>query len=163
MPKRRFQRIVRHLGALPSRRVTWALVAVFSIWALLDVFAFKLAGGLAKSSYDAMVRARFYAARADPRIVIIDIDEATLARMAPEFGRWPWPRDTLATVLAHLERQQPAAVVWDVLFSDADRLSPGGDAAFNREFVGIAGRQNSRRAVRGDGARAQHQNLLRFR
>ncbi len=122
---------LRWLGALPSRRVTWALVAVFSIWALLDVFAFKLAGGLAKSSYDAMVRTRFYAARADPRIVIIDIDEATLARMAPEFGRWPWPRDTLATVLAHLERQQPAAVVWDVLFSDADRLSPGGDAAFN--------------------------------
>ena len=119
------------MGGLPARRVTWALVAVFSIWALLDVFAFKLAGGLAKSSYDAMVRGRFYAASPDPRIVIIDIDEATLARMAPEFGRWPWPRDTLATVLVHLERQAPAAIVWDVLFSDADRLSPGGDAAFN--------------------------------
>ena len=122
----------RRLGALPSGRVTWALVAVFSLWALLDVFAFKLSGGLAKSSYDAMVRARFYAASPDPRIVIIDIDEASLARMAPEFGRWPWPRDTLATVLAYLERQQPAAIVWDVLFSDADRLSPGGDAAFNQ-------------------------------
>ena len=33
--------------------------------------------------------------------------------------------------MAHIERQQPAAVVWDILFSDADRLSPGGDAAFN--------------------------------
>ena len=125
------RQITRRLGALPARRVTWALVAVFSVWALLDVFAFKLAGGLTKSSYDAMVRGRFYAASPDPRIVIIDIDEATLARMAPEFGRWPWPRDTLATVLSHLERQQPAAIVWDVLFSDADRLSPGGDAAFN--------------------------------
>jgi adenylate cyclase len=123
--------VMRWLGALPSRRVTWGLVAVFSIWALLDVFAFKLSGGLAKSSYDAMVRSRFYAASPDPRIVIIDIDEVTLARMAPEFGRWPWPRDTLATVLTYLERQQPAAVVWDVLFSDADRLSPGGDAALN--------------------------------
>ena len=125
------RQITRWLGGLPARRVTWALVAVFSVWALLDVFAFKLAGGLTKSSYDAMVRSRFYVASADPRIVIIDIDEATLARMAPEFGRWPWPRDTLATVLVHLERQQPAAIVWDVLFSDADRLSPGGDAAFN--------------------------------
>jgi adenylate cyclase len=125
------RRITRQLGALPARRVTWGLVGVFSLWALLDVFVFKLSGGLAKSSFDAMVRARVHAASPDPRIVIIDIDEATLARMAPEFGRWPWPRDTLATVLAHVERQQPAAVVWDVLFSDADRLNPGGDAAFN--------------------------------
>ena len=129
--QRTVQRITRHLGALPARRVTWGLVGVFSLWALLDVFVFKLSGGLAKSSFDAMVRARVYAASPDPRIVIIDIDEATLARMAPEFGRWPWPRDTLATVLAHLERQQPAAIVWDVVFSDADRLNPGGDAAFN--------------------------------
>ena len=131
IPKGIVQRIARHLGALPARRVTWGLVALFSLWALLDVFVFKLSGGLAKSSFDAMVRARVHAASPDPRIVIIDIDEATLARMAPDFGRWPWPRDTLATVLAYLERQQPAAVVWDVLFSDADRLSPGGDAAFN--------------------------------
>ena len=59
------------------------------------------------------------------------IDEASLARMGKEFGRWPWPRDTLASVLTHIERQQPAAIVWDIVFSDADRLSPGGDAAFN--------------------------------
>ena len=126
-----WKRITRRLGALPAKRVTWGLVLLFSAWALLDVFVFKLSGGLAKPSYDAMVRARVFAARPDPRIVIIDIDEATLSRMAREFGRWPWPRDTLATVLDHVERQQPAAIVWDILFSDADRLSPGGDAAFN--------------------------------
>jgi CHASE2 domain-containing sensor protein len=51
--------------------------------------------------------------------------------MSGEFGRWPWPRDTLATTLDYLERQHPAAIVWDILFADADRLSPGGDAAFN--------------------------------
>ncbi len=126
-----WKRIIRWLGALPAKRVTWGLVLLFSAWALLDVFVFKLSSGLAKPSYDAMVRARVFAARPDPRIVIIDIDEATLSRMAREFGRWPWPRDTLATVLDHVERQQPAAIVWDILFSDADRLSPGGDAAFN--------------------------------
>ncbi len=124
--------ITARIGALPARRVTWGLVVVFSLWVLLDVMVFKLSGGLGNSSFDAMVRARVYAAAPDPRIVIIDIDEASLARMGREFGRWPWPRDTLATVLDHIEKQQPAAVVWDVLFSDADRLSPGGDAAFNQ-------------------------------
>ena len=119
------------IGALPARRVTWGLVAIFSAWVLLDVLVFKFSGGLSQASFDAMVRARIYAAAPDPRIVVIDIDEASLSRMAREFGRWPWPRDTLATVLDHVEKQQPAAVVWDILFSDADRLNPGGDAAFN--------------------------------
>ena len=127
-----WQRLTRRLGSLPASRVTWGLVAMFSVWVLLDVFVLKLTGGLAQSSYDAMVRARVVVAAPDPRIVIIDIDEASLARMGKEFGRWPWPRDTLATVLAHVESQQPAAIVWDILFADADRLSPGGDAAFNQ-------------------------------
>ena len=126
-----WERINSRLGALPARRVTWTLVLVFSVWAVLDVFVFKLSSGLAQSSFDAMVRTRVLVAAPDPRVLIIDIDEASLARMGKEFGRWPWPRDTLATVLNHLERQHPAAVVWDVLFADADRLSPGGDAAFN--------------------------------
>ena len=124
--------ISARLGALPPKRVTWALVAIFSSWVLLDVLHFRLTSGLSKPSFDAMVRARIFAAAPDPRIVIIDIDEASLARMGREFGRWPWPRDTLATVLDFVERQQPAAVVWDILFSDADKLNPGGDAAFNQ-------------------------------
>ncbi len=119
------------IGALPARRVTWCLVIVFSLWVLLDVLMLRVTSGLATSTYDAMVRARLVVAAPDPRIVIVDIDEASLARMSPEFGRWPWPRDTLATVLEHIESQQPAAIVWDILFSDADRISPGGDAAFN--------------------------------
>lgn len=123
--------LARRAGALPARRVTWSLVGLFSVWVLLDVFVLHFTSGIARSSFDAMVRARVIAAAPDPRIVIIDIDEASLARMGKEFGRWPWPRDTLATVLDFIEKQQPAAIAWDVIFSDADRLSPGGDAAFN--------------------------------
>ena len=127
-----WDRLSRRMGALPAKRVTWGLVFVFSVWVVLDVFVFKVTGGLNHSTYDAMVRARVLAPVPDPRIVVVDIDEASLSRMGREFGRWPWPRDTLATVLEHIERQQPAAVVWDMLFSDADRLSPGGDAAFDQ-------------------------------
>lgn len=118
-------------GALPARRVIWGLALLFSVWVMLDVFVLHWSGGIRQASYDAMVRARVVTGSTDPRIVIVDINEASLARMAPEFGRWPWPRDTLATVLDHIEKQQPAAIVWDIVFSDADRISPGGDAAFN--------------------------------
>ena len=126
-----WHRSTQALGALPARRVTWVLAIVFSLWAVADMAYFKVSSGLAQNSYDAMVRARLYAPSADPRVLIIDIDEASLSRMAGEFGRWPWPRDTLATVLDFVEKQAPAAVVWDVLFADPDRLSPGGDKAFD--------------------------------
>jgi CHASE2 domain-containing sensor protein len=79
--------------------------------------------------FDAMMRARFRALQPDPRIVIIDIDERSLALMAPEFGRWPWPRDTLAAVVESVESQQPAALVLDIQLADPDKLQPGGDAA----------------------------------
>ena len=72
---------------------------VFSAWIVIDVVLVGVSGGLAQTTYDNMVRGRVITAPADPRIVIIDIDESALARMATEFGRWPWPRDTLASVL----------------------------------------------------------------
>jgi len=128
---RRVRLGLRPLGAWSSARVLTGLVLSFGVWIVLDASVLHLSSGLSKASHDLMVRKRLWSAPADPRIVIVDIDEASLARMSPEFGRWPWPRDTLATVLDHLERQQVQAVVWDVLFSDPDRLNPGGDAAWD--------------------------------
>ncbi len=126
------RRLLGALAGIPGPRLLAGLVLLFSLWIVADVFVLSVTGGLAQSTYDAMVRYRLLAPPPDPRIVIVDIDESALARMAPEFGRWPWPRDTLATVLDHLESQQPAAIVWDIVFSDADRLSPGGDLAFDQ-------------------------------
>lgn len=125
------RRLLATLASWSDRSIHCVLVLLFSAWVVVDVLFLGVTGGLAQSTYDGMVRGRLMAAAHDPRIVIVDIDEAALARMAPEFGRWPWPRDTLATVLDHVESQQPQAVVWDIIFSDVDRLSPGGDAAFD--------------------------------
>ncbi|MEY4295684.1 MAG: hypothetical protein RLY82_1372 [Pseudomonadota bacterium] len=122
---------VKAFGALPTYSVTWGLVAIFSFWIVLDLTYLKVSSGLSQTTYDAMVKNRFLAAAPDPRLVIVDIDEASLARMAKEFGRWPWSRDTLASVQDFIEREEPAAIVWDIMFADPDRLSPGGDAAFN--------------------------------
>jgi adenylate cyclase len=119
------------VGGLPARRVTWTLTLLFSAWALLDIFSFRISGGMSQATFDAMVRARVVTAAPDPRIVILDIDEPSLSRMGKEFGRWPWPRDTLASTLAWIAKQEPAAVVWDIVFSEADRQNPGADAAFD--------------------------------
>ncbi|MBL8593524.1 MAG: CHASE2 domain-containing protein, partial [Devosia sp.] len=51
---------------------------------------------------------------------VIDIDEAALA----EFGQWPWPRDRLAAITDRLTELGAAAIGFDVLFPEADRMSP---------------------------------------
>lgn len=129
---RMLRKRVERIGAWRERRVRAVLTAIFVAWIILDGHVLHISGGIAHSTYDWMVRHRIHVSPTDPRIVIVDIDEASLAKMSGEFGRWPWPRDTLATVLADIERQQPAAIVWDILFSDPDRLSPGGDSAFDQ-------------------------------
>lgn len=118
-------------GALPAAKVVWSLAIAFSLWVPLDIFVFQFTSGVSHATFDAMVRVRLLVAKPDPRVLIVDIDESSLKRMSNDFGRWPWPRDTLASVLDYLERQQPAAIVWDILFADADRINPGGDAAMD--------------------------------
>ena len=70
-------------------------------------------------SYDARVRLTMPGGK-DPRIVIVDLDEKSLA----EVGRWPWGRDRLAHLVEVLfERQKIAVLGFDVLFAEPDASS----------------------------------------
>jgi len=64
-------------------------------------------------------------------IVIIDIDERSLAIMAEEFGRWPWPRSAMADFLAMLMELEPKAVGVNIMYSDADLNDIEGDQIFD--------------------------------
>ena len=56
----------------------------------------------------------------DPRIVIVDVDEKSLA----EVGRWPWNRAKLAELTTELQdRQKVALLGFDLVFAEADDSS----------------------------------------
>jgi len=57
---------------------------------------------------------------------VIDIDDASLSK----YGQWPWPRTLLATLTDRLNELGAAVVGFDVLFPEADRLSPDNDTSF---------------------------------
>ena len=61
----------------------------------------------------------------DPRIVILDIDEKSLAEKEKGGeGRWPWPRDRLALMLDKLFDHYHIAIVgFDVVFAERDESS----------------------------------------
>jgi adenylate cyclase len=67
----------------------------------------------------------------DPDIVIVDIDEASLAAMQDTAGSWPWPRAVHGELLQGIARQQPRAIVFDIMFSEPDRYRPESDQFFN--------------------------------
>ncbi len=112
------------------------LAALFTLLAVTDTVFFHVTTNMRQAAFDAMVRYRIIAPRPDPDIVIVDINEASLAAMAKDFGRWPWPRQVLGEFLEHVEKQNPKAVVFDILFSDADVYNPDSDAAFNATIAG---------------------------
>lgn len=92
------------------------------------VFALMHAGGILRIGvlqrlddiiYDARLRATM-PQTLDERIVIVDIDEKSLA----EVGRWPWGRNKLADVVSELlDRQKVALLGFDVVFAEADDSS----------------------------------------
>jgi PAS domain S-box-containing protein len=86
--------------------------------------------------------------QASGRVVIVDIDEASLAR----FGRWPWPRDVLALLVRRISDRGAATIALDLMLHGEDggtpsparaRLDPACAAATNDEALAceFSGRQ----------------------
>lgn len=108
------------------------LASVLTLLVLLDAGVFHIGENMRQKAFDIMVQYRLLVPKADKDIVIIDINEASLAAMSKEYGRWPWPRQVFGEFLENIEAQQPKAVVFDILFSDADLSNPPeSDAYFN--------------------------------
>lgn len=58
----------------------------------------------------------------DPRIVILALDEKSLA--TPELGQWPWERDVIAGLVGKLFDKYGVAILgFDVVFAEPDRSS----------------------------------------
>ncbi|MCX7161743.1 MAG: adenylate/guanylate cyclase domain-containing protein [Betaproteobacteria bacterium] len=83
----------------------------------------------------------------DPRFVILDIDEKSLA----EQGRWPWGRDKLATLMHKLFDEYGVKLVgFDVVFAEADDSSglKSLEALAKKELRDVAAFQSTLRELR---------------
>jgi CHASE2 domain-containing sensor protein len=107
------------------------LAGLFSVLIVFDVAFLHLTTEMKQVGFDMMVRYRFVVPKPDRDIVIIDINESSLAEMAKEYGRWPWPRQLMGKFVEQIEKQHPRAVVFDIIYSDPDVYNPRSDAYFN--------------------------------
>ena len=113
------------------------LATLFTVLLLLDAGVFHRGEGMRDKAFDFMVKHRIFAPKADKDIVIVDINEASLAAFAKEYGRWPWPRQVMGEFVENIQAQNPKAIVFDILFSDADIYNPDSDAYFNEVITAI--------------------------
>lgn len=79
---------------------------------------------------DSALKYRFSGPAPSDDIVIVDIDERSLAKMAEDYGRWPWPRSVFAELLLSLDEVGTQSVVFNLMFSDADIKDPDSDELF---------------------------------
>ena len=71
--------------------------------------------------FDSFQRAAPRAATLDPGVLVVDIDEASLARV----GQWPWPRDQVGQLVDTVGSLGAAAIAFDMVFTEPDRTSLG--------------------------------------
>lgn len=107
------------------------LAVLLSLFIVLDASVFHVGENMRQKAFDLVVRSRIVTPKPDPNIVIVDVNEKSLAALAPDYGRWPWPRQVFAEFVEAVEKQHPKAIVFDILFSDADLFNPDSDAYFN--------------------------------
>jgi len=80
------------------------------------------------SLFDQFQKLKPYQAESYP-VAIVDLDEESLATV----GQWPWPRTQVAQMVVNLANANAAAIGFDIVFAEPDRLSPANYAksAFN--------------------------------
>jgi adenylate cyclase len=108
------------------------LAVVFALTGAWDQFVQPFNKQLSRDNFDWLMTHRPVPYKPDPGIVVVDIDEASLAALAPQYGRWPWPRQVLAEVATRVEAAGAQAVLFDILFSDPDLANKAADEAFDR-------------------------------
>lgn len=107
------------------------ITVLFVLLAVIETGWLHLFRPLENRLSDLFVRQQAQGLQPDPDIVVVDIDDASLARMQQIAGNWPWPRSVHGELVRGIAKQQPAAIVFDILFSEPDQYRPESDRLFN--------------------------------
>lgn len=132
-----FERLKKTLAAHPHIRLDRWLTRILFV-ALLTGFAvgnhFSFFADLDARAGDILLRGHVHDREPPADIVLIDIDQASLddPQMLDLVGNWPWPRAIHGELLEFIAPGRPAAIAFDLIFSEPDIFRPGSDAVLTR-------------------------------
>lgn len=99
----------------PARSRALALALAAACLALLVWAAPSALRLVDERGTDAWWRVIAADAPAERRVIVVDIDDASLAQVGP----WPWPRETVAQLVARLDEAGVSLKLFDMVFADA--------------------------------------------
>lgn len=113
--------LARVPGRLRAKHLGFVLIVLLGVGAFTAVRVADpfLMRAVRQVSFDLLQRLspRTYV---ESPVRVVDIDERSLEAL----GQWPWPRDRLAELVDRLHAAGAAAVAFDFLFIEPDRMSP---------------------------------------
>ncbi|MBS0320596.1 MAG: adenylate/guanylate cyclase domain-containing protein [Proteobacteria bacterium] len=108
----------------------YALCVVVMAAAMADLAWTHLLAPLDARLADAWIARHAAAVPPSRDIIVVDIDDASLAGLEASLGRFPWPRVVYGEVIAELAAQHARAIVMDIELYERDIMNPDSDAAF---------------------------------
>lgn len=125
-------------SSIMDRQITLRIGLVFLFIAAAESLWLHALSPLENRLSDVFVRLQAQQLTPDPDIVIVDIDDTSLANMQDTAGSWPWPREVHGELVRGIAKQKPKAIVFDILFSEPDIFRPDSDKAFNQALKGTS-------------------------
>lgn len=109
-------------AAVVSALVGIVLASMGGYWNAFD--------GIERQLYDQRHRVLRGQISAPENVVLVMVDETSIAQLKNSLGRFPWPRWIYGEALQFIASGQPKAVVFDILFSEPDLSAPEHDLEF---------------------------------
>jgi len=106
----------------------WAIAFLLSLVIFTStLFDINLLGS-EEATFDSIIKMRLSSPVPSSDIVILDIDEKSLAQLAPSLGRWPWKREVLGEALSEIEASGARSILFNILITDPDKGNEQSDA-----------------------------------
>lgn len=120
----------------PQRRLLHGGVLAFIVSIAMTIIF--LLGGFTQLEWqldDAKTKLLRSEATANPQVVVLLVDEASLLTLEPIVGRWPWPRSVWADVLEFMTMGGAQGVAFDILFTERELLKDQSQSEHDLAFI----------------------------
>ncbi|MFZ6873001.1 CHASE2 domain-containing protein [Undibacterium sp. Di27W] len=121
---------------ISSASLRWyaALTLLLVVMMGVELFGLHLLATTESRLGDVYLRRHASGYQADPDIVIVDIDDASLLGMQKIAGLWAWKREVHGFLTAALLGMSPRALVFDINFNVPDLAAPKSDAMLSDQI-----------------------------
>lgn len=113
-----------------NREFYLGLAGVFLAYIAYTLVLAIAGEGFKAKTFDLAIQKRLSGPSPSDQIVIVDIDEKSIAHFSQTLGRWPWPREVLGEAIAGLEELEPSVIYLNLLLSEPDLANKNSDAVF---------------------------------